>query len=209
MSTKWEKFDQIERDQKQVKKELAELRESKSVYGDVLNDTDDQLEVWDRLRDDAEDGKSVYTPSERPKKRKKSGNFQKQRKKRTSAKTSDDDDNYADSTSEEEDSAEAENISQRRPLTLEMIEAKISELKLTKKEARVQRRELDSKMLILKNKLKELDTAHDEIEAEMSTICISGRNQYSKGAIQQDVSLPCCLCTKILNAMSLLLELKS
>lgn len=193
MCTKWEKFDQIERDQKQVKKELIELWKSKTVYGEVLNDTDDQLEVWERLRDDAEDGKAVYTPSERSKKRKKSNNLQRQRKKRTSAKTSEDDDNYTDSTSEEEDSLEAQNNSQSSPLTLETIEAKINELKSTKKEARLQRRELDSKILNLKDELKELDAAHDEIEAEMSTICISGRNQYSKGAIQQDVSPSCCL----------------
>jgi chromosome segregation ATPase len=189
MSTKWEKFDQIERDQKRVKEKLAELRESKAIYGD----TDDQLELWDRLRDDAEDGKSVFTPSERPKKRQRSNNFQKQRKKRTSGKASDDDDNYTESASDEEESVEARNTSQGNPLTLEMIEGKISELKSTKKEARLQRRELDSKMLTLKEELKDLDAAHDDIEAEMSTICISGRNQYSKGAIQQDVSLSCCL----------------
>ena len=49
MAPKWEKFDQIEQDQKQLKEEISELKESKGVYGKNLNDTKDQLEVWDKL----------------------------------------------------------------------------------------------------------------------------------------------------------------
>ena len=191
MSPKWEKFDKIEQDQKRLKDELAELKESKAVYGEVLNDTEDQLELWDKLRDDIEDGKSVYAPEKGAKKRKRSNKSQKQRKKRTSAKTSDDDDDSVDDDTSEDDDVGADTTSQGEPLTLEIIEAKIAELKSTKKEARLQRREMDSKILNLKEELKKLDAAHDEIEAEMSTICISGRNKYSKGAIQQDVCLSC------------------
>ncbi len=190
MSSKWEKYDLIEKDQKRVKKELAELRESKTIFGDVLSDTDDQLEVWDKLRDDLEDGKMVYAPSLSSKKRKKSHKSPKQRKKRTSERTSDEDDfidEDDDDTSSQEES-QTDTASQGEPLTSEVIEARIAELKSTKKEARLQRRELDAQILNLREELKGLDSAHDEIEAEMSKICISGRNQYSKGAIQQDVS---------------------
>jgi chromosome segregation ATPase len=190
MSPKWEKYDQIERDQKRLKKEIAGLKESKGIYGEVLNDTEDQLEAWDKLRDEAEEGRSVYAPKDGGKKRKRSDKSQMQRKKRISEKTSDDDDDSVDdATSEEEDDIDADTNSQREPLTIEEIEAKITELKSTKKEARLQRRELDVKMLTLREELKNLDAAHSTIEAEMSTICISGRNKYSKGAIQQDVSL--------------------
>jgi hypothetical protein len=190
MSSKWDRYDKIERDQKRVKKELAELRESKAVFGEVLSDTDDQLEAWDKLRDDLEDGKTVYAPVPGSKKRKKSDKLPKQRKKRTFERTSDDD-NFIDDDDDvsSQDELQADAASQGEPLTSEIIEAKIAELKSTKKEARLQRRELDSRILTLREELKGLDSAHDEIEAEMSKICISGRNQYSKGAIQQDVSI--------------------
>jgi chromosome segregation ATPase len=191
MTPKWEKFDQIERDQKRLKKDIARLKESRGVYGETLNDTEDQLEVWDKLRDDAEKGKSVYALKEGAKKRKRSNKSQNQSKKRISGKTSDDDDDSADDAiSGEEDDADADTNS---PLTMEGIEAKITQLKWTRREARLQRRELDAMMLTLKEELKNLDAAHDAIEAEMNTICISGRNRYSKGAIQQDVSLSCWL----------------
>jgi chromosome segregation ATPase len=194
ISPKWEKFDQIERDQKRLKKDIARLKESRGVYAETLNDTEDQLEVWDKLRDDAEEGKLVYALNEGAKKRKRSNESQNQRKKRTSGKPSDDDDDSADDAiSGEEDDADADTNSQREPLTMEGIEAKITQLKSTKREARLQRRGLDAKMLTLKEELKNLDAAHDAIEAEMNTICISGRNKYSKGAIQQDVSLSCWL----------------
>ena len=49
MAPKWGKFDQIEQDQKQLKKEISELKESKGVQSKNLNDTEDQLEVWDKL----------------------------------------------------------------------------------------------------------------------------------------------------------------
>ncbi len=191
MTPKWEKFDQIERDQKRLKKDIARLKESRVVYGETLNDTEDQLEVLDKLRDDAEEGKSVYALKKGAKKRKRSNKSQNQSKKRISGKTSDDDDNSAnDAISGEEDDADADTNS---PLTMEGIEAKITQLKWTRREARLQRRELDAMMLTLKEELKNLDTAHDAIESEMNTICISGRNRYSKGAIQQDVSLSCWL----------------
>jgi hypothetical protein len=191
MSSKWEKFDNVEKDQKRVKKELAELRESKAIFGEVLSDTDDQLEAWDKLRDDLEDGKTVHAPVPGSKKRKKSHKSPARRKKRSSGRTSDDDD-FIDDDDDDAPSQDESHIitaSQGEPLTSEIIDAKIAELKSTKKEARLQRRELDAQILNLREELKGLDSAHDEIEAEMSKICISGRNQYSKGAIQQDVSV--------------------
>jgi hypothetical protein len=60
---------------------------------------------------------------------------------------------------------------------------------LIKKEAYMQRHKLDAKMLIFKEKLKNLNAVHNAIEAEMNTIYILKRNKYLKDAIQQDVSL--------------------
>lgn len=171
-----------------MEKQLAELKESKAVYGEILSDTDDQLELWDKLHEDMEDGKTVYAPTQVSKKRKKSNKSPTRHKKRTSNWNSEEEDLTSNDASSQED-LEVDISSQREPLTAEIINAKIDELKSTKKEARLQRRELDSQILNLREELKGLDSAYDEIQAEMSAICISGRNQYSKSAIQQDVSL--------------------
>jgi len=208
MSSKWERYDKIEKDQKRVKKELAELKESKAIFGEVLSDTDDQLEAWDKLLDDLEDGKTVYAPTKESKKRKKSHKSPNQRKKRAFERTSDDDDFIDDEedNASTQDNSQTDTASQGEPLTSEFIEAKIAELKSTKKEARLQRRELDAQILNLREELKGLDSAHNDIEAEMSKICISGRNQYSKGAIQQDVSVTPVFLWEVLTRNSSQLE---
>ena len=54
-------------------------------------------------------------------------------------------------------------------------------LKRSKKEARAQKTEVSSKMENLRKKLKEVKTAEDAIESNLSAMCISGRNEYSKG----------------------------
>jgi hypothetical protein len=132
----------------------------------------------------------VYAQKERGKKRKQSNKSQNQRKQQTSKKTSNDDDNSIDDAIlKEEDNANADTNSQRELLTIKGIEAKISQLKWTKREAHLQRRELNAIMLTLKEELKNLNTVHNAIKAEMNTIYILERNRYLKGAIQQDVSL--------------------
>jgi chromosome segregation ATPase len=195
MSSKWDKFDQIERDQKRLKTELQKLKESKAVYGEVLSNTDDELEVWDRLREDLEDGNTIYAPSDKPKKRKRSGGSGKSRKKRSKRDSGSDIETSDDDITDESD-AEPASSPQGEPLQLEVIEERIADLKAKKKEARLRRRELDSQINTVKDELKALDGSHNDIEAEMSAICISGRNQYSKGAIQQDVGPP-TLCRRI------------
>ena len=54
-------------------------------------------------------------------------------------------------------------------------------LKKSKKEARTQKTEVSSKMESVRKNLKEVKTAEDAIESNLSAMCISGRNEYSKG----------------------------
>lgn len=41
-------------------------------------------------------------------------------------------------------------------------------------------------MASIRKEIEEAKKAESKIESQMSELCISGRNQYSKGAIQQD-----------------------
>lgn len=70
------------------------------------------------------------------------------------------------------------------PLTAEDIDAKITQLKDDKKRARRERIETDDKIKEVSHKIKALEKAREKIDTAMSAICIAGRNNYSKGAIQ-------------------------
>lgn len=195
MSPKWESLDQNLNEQKYLEKLIADLKESKAVYGDVISRTDDQLEVWDNLREDVENGEVVYAPAEVAKKRKtiRSKNPQKKRQKLKSESDSEfNATQSSDDSSSEESNTKLDPESKREPLTAEAVEEKVKELRAKKKDARLERRQLDDNINELKNSVNVLKTAHDEIEAEMSSICIAKRNKYSKDAIQLDVSLFSC-----------------
>ena len=63
---------------------------------------------------------------------------------------------------------------------------KLQKLRATKKEARAARAEITEKVKTLKEEIEEAKEAENKINSKMSAMCISGRNKYSKGAIQQD-----------------------
>ncbi|KAL8795726.1 MAG: hypothetical protein Q9195_001777 [Heterodermia aff. obscurata] len=170
------------------KEELEELKNSKSVYDDILNNADEQIEVWEGLEGKLEDGKTVYKPKASTKKRK-SGGISKPRKRlRKDSSDSDDSDDseFKDTDSEDDDESVPDASQDHEPLTEEQISQKLQELKATKKEARTQKIEVLAKMDGVRKTIKDAKRAEEKIESSLSALCISGRNQYSTGAIRQD-----------------------
>ena len=189
MEVSWGEMDHQVREQRRFNKDLDEMKESKAIYGEIMADADEQLETWEALRDDREAGKTVFAP--RSKKRKNSKGSSKQRKKqrRSSDESSEDDDHsaYEEDASTTEDEQDDDDSYQRgEHLNEEEIASKIMELRNTKKEARRQRTEIEEKMTAVRGEIEKASKAEKKIEAEMAALCISGRNAYSKGAIQQD-----------------------
>ena len=186
MTGGWTEMDVQVKKQKSLKKDLQDLRESKATYGEVMGDADEQLEIWEALRDQVEDGKTVYVPSN-GKKRKQSSTDRGHRKKQRKSSDDEGNDDYNDDPEESANDDNDQIAENKGPsLTEDAIGAKITELRGTKKEARRQRTELDEKIATIR---KEIDIAHEaeeRIVGEMQHLCISGRNAYSKGAIQQD-----------------------
>ena len=173
---------------KSSKKELEDLKDSKSMFEDVMNDADEQIEVWEGLDGDLEDGKTVYKPKARTKKRK-SGGINKPRKrlrKDSSDTENSDDSEFKDTESEDDDESTADASQDDEPLTDEQISTKLQELKSVKKEARAQKNEVLAKMESLRKSMREAKHSEEKIENDLCALCISGRNQYSTGAIQQD-----------------------
>ena len=191
MASDWIEADQLVKKQRSMKKRIEEMKDSKSVYGEVMNDADEQIGVWDGLKDSLENGQTVFAPNPEKGTKKRKANFKEitQRKKsRRSASSEDSESNASDSEDGEFEDEEmiSEDDSERDPLTHEQIVEKLQSLKASKKEARSQKAEITEQITSLRKELDEATTAHAQIESKLSAICISGRNQYSKGAIQQD-----------------------
>ena len=110
-------------------------------------------------------------------------------KRSRSSETEDSDDSNTGSRNSSENGEQ--NLSEdesdtKSPLTNDQIAAKLQELKSSKKEARRRKTELTGNVQTIRKELEEMKSTEEKILSKMSAMCISGRNQYSKGAIQQD-----------------------
>ena len=188
MGDLWRKSDQLNKEKKFHQQQVKDLTEAKDDFGAALEAADEELDVWEKLKDDLSDGLTVYAPkSGFSKKRKRGSNDQACKRSKRESDDSDGDFSDDESGSEiESEKSDDEDNDRRVPLTDEDIQTKISELKTTKKEGRRERLKLDDSIKAVRAKVSGLQAKLNEIEAEMSSICISGRNDYSKGAIQQD-----------------------
>lgn len=192
MSQSWQQIDELNKKKKSLETEIKHLRETSEILSESFNHADEQLEIWEGLKDSLEDGNTVFAPMESAsKKRKKNSSIRERKKQRRDSQSEndfidDDDDDDDEENSASESEIEQDSASYETPLSEEDITIKIEELRLMKKEARRQRRDISRKIQDLQQEKAEAETVMENIEAEMSALCISGRNQYSKGAIQQD-----------------------
>ncbi len=197
MGALWEKRNSDENEVKRLKWEHEELKESRTAFAEAMDEADEQLELWETLEKDLENGNEGFAPAstQSSKKKRKRGSEESsrpsKRQRRSSGSESGDDEGsgYADHVSDassEHDDEDVADEERRNLLTEEQVGLKIAELKSTKKEGRRQRTQLEEKIKVLRAEMDDIRKADQKIEAEMSAMCIGGRNAYSKGAIQQD-----------------------
>jgi GTPase SAR1 family protein len=190
----WNKCDELSKKKQSLKKELEELKEIKGDYARAMEAADEELEVWEKLKDDFDDGKTVYAPALKTKgsaKKRKRGTSKKPSKK---ARLDVSDDDFIDDSShselgdasDDDSDIESGNEELPEPLTEEKILEKIGDLRATKKDGRLQRAQLDSEIKKVRALMDEGGKDYDAAEAVIFQKCIQGRNEYSKGAIQQD-----------------------
>lgn len=187
-------LDDEERKQEEKENDLqdrvAELKESQAIFGQAYDEAVDDIELWDDLKDRMNEGKPVYAPVPKSAKRKRGGSSKKSRKRRQTEDDDDEDfivsDDDASVSDADTDNDDDDVQAPRQLLTEEDIEAKLDELKETKKSARRQRNELDHTIKDVRLEIRAAKAKREKIRAEMSAICIAGRNEYSKGAIQLD-----------------------
>ncbi|KAL8802146.1 MAG: hypothetical protein Q9182_004012 [Xanthomendoza sp. 2 TL-2023] len=189
----WQQQNLVVQNMENLRKELASNESARPVQSDILSRTDDQLELWEDLRDAIENGKQVFPPILKPtNKREGTEKQSKGTKRRRSSDSKADIDNDSPNSSPHDDSVASEDsqagaITQgQQPLTKEQITTKLTELRTTKRQARHSIACLEESIAGIHQMLNEATTAKAEIESRIATACISRRNIYSKIAIQQD-----------------------
>lgn len=192
MSESWLEMDGFAKKVEALEKEMNELKDTKATFGDILNDAEDQAETWEAIKDSFDDGKTVFAPMDKSARRKRKADCSSRARKRQRRAGESEAEETGDSNCEESSASEhgtegfdTGDEDTREPLDEERIVAKINEIRTTKKEARNQRADITEKMVSIRKQIEEARASEKSIEAEISSLCISGRNQYSRGAIQQ------------------------
>ncbi|OJJ50257.1 hypothetical protein ASPZODRAFT_128885 [Penicilliopsis zonata CBS 506.65] len=190
MGALWAKSEGHASEKRDIKQRLEELKETKQLYAATTDSIDEELETWETLKEDLDDGKTVFPPSDQSsKKRKRSGGQKDSRKQSRNGNSDIESDSVAsdsDNQSDDDDDEGGNTLSRGDPLTKEKIVEKITELKATKKESRRRKLDLEAEIKELRKQVSAIDEAESDVQGELSSIAISGRNKYSRGAIQQD-----------------------
>ncbi|KAH9904586.1 hypothetical protein F4778DRAFT_69364 [Xylariomycetidae sp. FL2044] len=182
----WNEAERKDKDNKDLKDELRTLNEAKAAYGEQLDDCEARADTWEDLQDMFSQGETVYAPSENPQKRKRSGARFRARKHAQSSDI-DDDDSYSEADSNDEDNSQP--CEHRLPLSKVQIEQTLASLKSQRKKIREEIRELGGRTMKIREESKRLQTKREELLAETKAICIKGRNEYSRRAIQHDFAM--------------------
>ncbi|KAF2710956.1 hypothetical protein K504DRAFT_489918 [Pleomassaria siparia CBS 279.74] len=182
--------DAFKKRREELLEEITTLKESVGIYQMTVNEVSDQIDRWDALKDALDEGLTVYAPLEKIRKRKRGSTHKKSRN-----RSDFDDEDYGEDIDEEsisvsssssDDDSYSEVVAPRQPLTEEDIKTRLEELKATKKHARREKGELDVRTKEVRKELLATKSKMAGVRAEMSAICIAGRNDYSKTAIQND-----------------------
>lgn len=186
---------------KKLKKKLGELKDQEAACDEIRDHLDEEMEKWDVLLDKLDKGEQVYNPSEaQAKKRKRHGGARGSRKRRNNDPIDSDSGSSSDSGSDGDNSdAEMSDLrdkensdpktSEKKPLTKEDIENKISSLREEKKKTRAGIRDLKDQAKETRAAIKEIESEKKTLESEVKAICIQGRNEYSRTAIKKDFAM--------------------
>ncbi|KAK2001920.1 hypothetical protein LX36DRAFT_652804 [Colletotrichum falcatum] len=187
ISESWAKIEGFRRKLRDLKQELSNARDEKSDLIECLEQADSDWDKWDELANKCADGETVYAPSEKSKKRKRGSSSSKSRKNRRSSDSDDSsDDSDFNSDSDKENNPDNEN---RQPITEDKIQEKLADLKNLRKEIRQSRKEVDAKLSSIRQEIKKVQAEEEWLLGKVKSICIQGRNGYSKGAIQRDFAM--------------------
>ena len=173
-----------------LQEKIADLSADKDRLKMDQDTADEDVEIWESLLDQLSSGDTVFAPANSKSKRKRSAPKEKDRKRRRTDDDESDEDFIVDDDESEASQSDTESEDDvqapRQPLTEADIKAKLEELKSFRKDARRARVALEQQIKDVRVEIRGVKAKSAEVRAEMNAICIAGRNEYSKGAIQLD-----------------------
>ncbi|KAI0103234.1 hypothetical protein GGR51DRAFT_525139 [Nemania sp. FL0031] len=181
ISESWEAAEELKKNRVALESKINDIRKTKVMLSEQIDECEAESDIWEDLQSQISNGEAVYAPSANPRKRKRGGSPLSSLK-----SDADNQDAYDSSSSDKENSQPEPN---RKPLTEEEIEEKISALRTQRKNIRGERRSLDSKIAGLRQEIEKVKNEREKILADVKAICIQGRNSYSRGAIKQDFAM--------------------
>lgn len=183
----WARIEDIRGQQRKLKRQISELKDEKYAVDNQIDELDAKADVWEELQSKLNDGETVYQPKDDGKKRKRKGRPVGSRKRRSSFDSdSEDDDNYASDDSEKENSQAKQEDENRIPLTEDKIDDELAAIRTQKKDLRKSKKTFDEKISGIKKQLAELNDEEETLTSQVKSVCIKGRNEYSRGAIKND-----------------------
>ncbi|KAK7739253.1 hypothetical protein SLS62_011259 [Diatrype stigma] len=185
ISESWNQAEDLKDRKDALQKKVRELKEAKTAYGDNLDDCEATYDIWEELQSQLAEGKTVYAPSEKTKKRKRDGELAGSRKNRKS----DVDDDSFDSDSDSSDKENSQASETRQPLDEDAIDKMLASIKQERKRIREARKALDRELGELRTEIQRVQAEREELLAESKAICIKGRNEYSRRAIRHDFAM--------------------
>lgn len=185
ISESWNQAEDLKDRKDALQKKVRELKEAKAAYGDSLDELEATSDVWEELQSQLAEGKTVYAPSEKSKKRKRDGGLAGSRKNRLS----DVDDESFGSDSDSSDKENSQAPETREPLDEDAIDKMFASIKQERKRLREARKALDKELSETRAEIQRVQAEREELLAESKAICIKGRNDYSREAIRHDFSM--------------------
>lgn len=179
---------ELKREIDDTQSKIDELEETRKVYLLAQREYGAEIEKWEELQEQMKDGQVVFAPTTKPPKRKKiasNGSSRKRQEHDHDFEFVISDDEASETEIEDEDDDEGVEAP-REPLTEKDIKTKLKNLRESRKTARREGLEIRPQVDDLKPRICDAQAKMKAIKAEISRICISGRNDYSKRAIQQD-----------------------
>jgi chromosome segregation ATPase len=190
----WAEIDSIKRTATQLAERLVDLKDQKAALNERIHEVEEEEELWEDLERRHDGGRAVYAPPQTSgRKRKRNAKPSGSRKNRLSIDTdsdSDDNDGSVFSDSDSASGSDKENDKSSRQdrvrLTAEQLDEKVSAIKAEKRSLRQHRKQVDADMADIRKEIKAIKAEREEIEAKIKSMCIKGRNTYSRTAIKAD-----------------------
>ncbi|OHF02935.1 hypothetical protein CORC01_01693 [Colletotrichum orchidophilum] len=186
ISASWAKIEKLRHELRDLKIGLNDAKNEKSDLLDSLEQIDTLFDKWDDLASKYADGKTVYAPSEGKKRKRGATTFKSRKRKSSYTSSSESNDSDYNSDSDKENNPDNQN---KQPLTELKIQEKLSDLKNQKKEIRQRRKEVDATLSNIRQEMKNIQSEEERLLGAAKAVCIQGRNNYSKGAIQRDFAM--------------------